>query len=293
MWNFQARALRQQQSEERQQRIEQSEQDRRDIKARKDLNRFFNWKITNKSEVSASWDYVGVRNFWCAQAAYIRGDLDIKLLNNPTFGNCSSPVRFYHSGDDHQVIRDEKYPHIRPDKWYQWTAWTPLHRTVEWKGFEMEFKRAIGKGGHGMATLWNITFENGQQMPLVLKLGEYAGHWRTPWTSEQKHVAEQYAGNFAIERRWHQRYRHASNICQMPDINALARQYRTDGRLDRGHDFMANDSLNHRQYIGLEYAPHGDLRTLLQRAVTSHLNFPNEALWQMWESCKCFLSQFH
>jgi hypothetical protein len=141
---------------------------------------------------------------------------------------------------------------------------------ARWNGFRLHWVKIIGRGGLGLATLWEAEFEDGHRQLVVIKMD----------MSKNK-------AKMSLEASWNERYRGASHIMQAVDLNKLAEQHRHENRFRGGYDFDPNKF----NVLVLEYAQYGSLLDLLIKASYYNIHFSNKVLWQIWGCCKYLKSQ--
>lgn len=78
-----------------------------------------------------------------------------------------------------------------------------------WEGFRLEWQRDVGVGGFGLASLYDVHFDDGHHQRVIIK---------TP-------VRQGKMDAFQDERRWAERYRGARNIVQSVDLAQLAKKH--------------------------------------------------------------------
>jgi hypothetical protein len=136
---------------------------------------------------------------------------------------------------------------------------------ARWNGFRLHWIKIIGKGGLGLATLWEAEFEDRHRQLVVIKMDMSMNR-----------------AKMSLEASWHERYQGASHIMQAVDLNKLAEQHRYKNRFRDGYDFDPNKF----NVLVLEYAQYGNLLDLLVKASYYNIHFSNKVLWQIWGCCK-------
>lgn len=132
------------------------------------------------------------------------------------------------------------------------------------RDLRFHWKKVVGEGGFGLATLWEVEFEDGHREDVIIKMGVRPDM------------------DLHTEAEWHDRYSLGSRIVQARDLVALAAQHRQGGRFSRGERF---DAMRENVLV-LEYMRLGNLYSIFEKAATIQRHFPSNALWQLWESCK-------
>jgi hypothetical protein len=140
-----------------------------------------------------------------------------------------------------------------------------------WDGFRLEWVKILGQGGFGMATLWNVIFDDESSMKAVIKIPIHMN------------------GTFKDELDWHLRYRGASHVTQSLDLQEIADNVRR--RMNREYMIGRGIRFDQKQLdiLVLEYAEHGCLFDIMAKASYFGVRFSNKVLWEIWECCK-FLS---
>ena len=78
-----------------------------------------------------------------------------------------------------------------------------------WDGFRLVWQRDVGVGGFGLASLYDVHFDDGHHQRVVIK---------TPVRHGKKDA-------FKDERRWAERYHGAKNVVQSIDLAQLAKKH--------------------------------------------------------------------
>lgn len=235
------------------------------VPLREDFLRRFNYRIVENTEAPEEW--IGRRNYFAAQYAYIRGDKNLVLHNDAVIDTRYQLGELHDAAHSHQVSREFGFKPLvhGPEKLGVLQDPTVLALLeYRWQGFELRWQKLIRKGGEGIATLWEVEFEDGHRTLVVFKLS----------LLDQAAVAQ--------EIRWHDRYKGASNIVQRLDLKALSQQHRTDGRFDKRRNLETHFSKRGQKILILEYAEHGSLRDVLQSFEAHRLQPPSIVLWQLW-----------
>ena len=154
----------------------------------------------------------------------------------------------------------------------------------EYRGFALKFVRTIGEGGFGQVSLWRATFEDSSEQLVVIKCPS------NPAASVDSLEKENY---------FHKRYAGAAHVVQRADLHAAATRIR--GNIGWG-DWRYHSNRVEPELEGvlvLEYAQHGDLCDVLQKAfqnpdITRHRRHPftRKRLWELWQCCESFFSIF-
>lgn len=133
------------------------------------------------------------------------------------------------------------------------------------KDFRLHWQKVVGTGGWGIATLWEVEFEDGYRQDVIIKMDASHGDQ-----------------DFSNELGWHLLYKEALRIVQSYNLVEMANRHRKQRRFHRGIEFNSRE-LN---VLVLEYMPHGSLFDILQKASIARKQLPKNALWQLWECCK-------
>ncbi|KAH6885830.1 hypothetical protein B0T10DRAFT_608262 [Thelonectria olida] len=216
-----------------------------------------------------------IRNVQTIQSAIIRGDSRV-YVNNAKFVHPDVMSKFRYTNREGKRIGMHNEPRFReielvdqPDKFSDDEVRNLFYHT-EWKGFRLEFIKILGAGGFGAATLWNVDFEGGISRKVVIKI---------PTTEEF---------DPANETAWHNRYAGSQHTVQIVNLDQLAQQatdeFRTNHprktlKYNRGIEF---NPLRQKAMV-LEYMCHGDLFGILKKASEQNVQFPDRALWGIWE----------
>lgn len=226
------------------------------------------WVVNHKA--SSLW--VARRNFFAVQYAYVRGERDLVLHNDPMIERRLDLEKMHapHAGND--VSLHFTYPRqfLDPNQARLGVLQDPVVGAIlgqRWKGFELRWKKLLRKGGNGLATLWEAEFEDGFRLPMVIKMD----------------LDPNSAAEFLKEIKWHDRYKNASHITQRLDLETHAQQHRTDGRFDNRLDLERQIRAQAQPILILEYAQHGNLRDLLSNIETHKIRPTSAAFWQIWE----------
>lgn len=187
---------------------------------------------------------------------------------------------------EHRYPHDSRRPHYASFKESYRREWNPRRRRLSrpavvrhllasgspkiFDGFELHWVKVLGKGGYGVATLWEAVFEDASTMKVVVKLG----------------LGDEFEPD--MERGWHLRYEGASHIVQAVDLaqtaadkrSAMRQSAGSGGRSISGREFDASE-LN---VLTLEYAERGSLTDLLGRKAALGFNFSDKVLWGIWEN---------
>ena len=126
-------------------------------------------------------------------------------------------------------------------------------------GFQLRWKRVLGQGGMGIATLWEAQFEDGYREEIVIKLDP-----------------RERPADLVQEWNWHRRYQDAGHIVQARDLELMAIEHSSNK--DKKAQFLMGEA----NVSVLEYMSHGPLIDLFTKAACLNLKFPNNALWQLW-----------
>jgi hypothetical protein len=216
-------------------------------------------------------DWVARRNYFTLQYTYLRGDTSLVLINNtmidPNYEllpphleqSSASGVPDFFSPYMSRVQAPERLGVLQDPVVLEILE----HR---WKGFELRWKKLLGKGGCGVATLWEVEFEDGHRMPIVLKIN-----------------TEMDVADFRKEIEWHDHYKHASNIVQRLNLSELSREHRIDGRFDNRQDLEELMAKSAHPVLIIEYAQHGCLLDVLENIQPHAVRWTAAALWQLWE----------
>lgn len=221
------------------------------------------------------------RNSITIHAAILRGD-DTVLLDGTDritpnlLELVRSPFPINHPYGQEHLSSWAGYHHVEPsDHIYPSFLSKGLSLAPEqvWDGFHMRFVRVIGRGGFGIATLWDIQFEDLSTIQVVLKSGQASGD-----SFERD-----------IEEGWHIRYQNAAHIVQVIDLNQRAQLIRQ--RLPPGQPHIYQNERafwDPKDYdvIVLEYAVHGSLYQCITHVFHRKIALTNKQLWQIWECRK-------
>jgi hypothetical protein len=146
---------------------------------------------------------------------------------------------------------------------------------VAYDGLDLKWITDLGKGGFGVASLWEASFDDGHTMKVVIK----------------RPVDSRAAGKaFDDERRWHDRYRGAVNITQSLDLAHLAKEHQTNPPKQRENSQGKYEDKN---TLVLEYMEHDNLGQMNHNLAYVKAKgwqgekvWPNGALWQLFACCK-------
>lgn len=213
---------------------------------------------------------IPARNYYTAQAALVRG----------------AKVATLHNADDLpadlkgslRVLAPEGRAHWAKHNWGWPKTWKPrtqkepkpteVQNLIPWEGwdgFKLKWLTILGEGGLGLATLWEVTFEDGERMKVVIKMGR-PGH--SSFSAKD-------------EGCWQARYPGASHTVQIVDISAIVdSKRRKSPQMARfkGQPFIPLE----RNVLVLEYLTGGSLRDLCIRLSTEQKTPPIAALYEAW-----------
>lgn len=223
-------------------------------------------------------DYaIPTKNFLAVQSALIRGDRDVTLDNtsritSEVFDELGLPYEHLDMPQDQEYNYPfaDDYSESRRNGTDQPRVVGNYIELFNWDGFRLEWVKVLGQGGFGLATLWNVIFDDDSSMKVVIKIPIHMN------------------GSFQDELDWHLRYRSASHVTQTLDLQEIADNVRR--RMNRGH--MINRGIRFDQkrldVLVLEYAEHGCLFDIMAKASYFGVKFSNKVLWEIWECCKYF-----
>lgn len=222
-------------------------------------------------------DLIDQQNMQTVTGAIVRGDLHACILNadwvpiamleqklrrvhyRGISNNQSYEVPFAYVGTRHEnddAVNEEDLRNLFAGELFQ--------------GMEFQFVKALGVGGFGVATLWNVQMEGDVSHKVVIKVGVHRSF------------------NPMKEEKWHLRYWGSKNTVQVLDLASMARKATESFQAanpDKPLKYTQGEewSLDDRPIMILEYACHGDFLDLLQKAGKRNVTFGDRALWGMWE----------
>ncbi|KAI9171848.1 hypothetical protein HJFPF1_01339 [Paramyrothecium foliicola] len=221
------------------------------------------------------------RNRHALQAALIRGDKNVLLDGTSRItSDLTKGIRVPFTIND-------KYGH---PQFVKWLAYHKPHRAGDtnypdylreilqadpscvWDGFELAFLKVVGSGGYGLATLWEVTFEDDSRLKVVMKSNQESDGPFEP----------------SMEAAWHNRYRNAAHTVQIVDL--AARVVKVRAALTQANlpwKIRGNERVTFvpelQQVMVLEYAEHGSLYHCAARIHNNIPKIPDKQLWQLWE----------
>ncbi|KAK1254630.1 hypothetical protein MKX08_008625 [Trichoderma sp. CBMAI-0020] len=212
------------------------------------------------------------KNFFAVQSALIRGDRDVTLDNTSRIPShdCDALALPYEDLDmpqdqEYEFPYAEDYSESHSNDTDQPSIVGDYIELFNWDGFRLEWVKVLGQGGFGMATLWNVIFDDGSSMKAVIKIPIHRN------------------GTFRDELQWHLRYRGASHVTQSLNLQEIADNVRR--RMNREHMINRGIRFDQKQLsiLVLEYAEHGCLFDIMSKVSYFDVRFSNKVLWEIWE----------
>lgn len=224
---------------------------------------------------------IPAKNYLAVQSALIRGDSHVTLDNTSRIlsHDCDTFALPYEhldmpQGQEFEYPFADDYSESRSNNTDQPSIVGDYIELFNWDGFRLEWIKVLGQGGFGMATLWNVIFDDESSMKAVIKIPIHMN------------------GTFRDELDWHLRYRGASHVTQSLDLQEIADNFRR--RMNR--EYLINRGIRFDQkqlnILVLEYAEHGCLFDIMSKASYFDVHFSNKVLWEIWECCKCLLHPY-
>ncbi|KAF4964184.1 hypothetical protein FSARC_7881 [Fusarium sarcochroum] len=213
------------------------------------------------------------RNICTIQAALLRGDSEITLMN----------WDFIPDDVWREIRRSQKEPNkVEVTKF---VGFGPTNKDRDgylakdaqeaigarrWLGLHFKFIKVLAAGGHGYVTLWDITFDDGSCRRVVIKRA--LSHSFNPQT----------------ESTFHLRYNGSEHTTQVVNLHAEAmkiQQKMSDQDPLAFAQFRAGHQWNAERVncVVFEYCPYGDLYHLMTSAAERNVEFTNRVLWGIWE----------
>lgn len=216
------------------------------------------------------------KNYFAVQSALIRGDRNVTLDNTSRIlsRDCDALALPYEELD---MPQDQEFAYPFADDYSESRSNNTDQPSIvgdyielfNWDGFRLEWVKVLGQGGFGMATLWNVIFEDESSIKAVIKIPIHMN------------------GTFRDELQWHLRYRGASHVTQSLNLQEIADNVRR--RMNREHMINRGTRFDQKRLgiLVLEYADHGCLFDIMSKASYFDVHFSNKVLWEIWECCKC------
>lgn len=223
---------------------------------------------------------IRVRNILAAQCALVRGDR-LAILHNADCLPTNEREQLRPVLPDGARYDQRHYSHVDIPMGSYWEQRTTrarkpsvvddiLNSSNNWNGFELEWVDMLGEGGFGLATLWEATFEDGERLKIVIKMGRPGSDFRADSESD-----------------WHREYSHSEHTVQLVDLPAIVAKKRAQNPGQQrilGTDFVPEDH----NIMVLEYARFGSLSALASKLSTEHITIPTRILWDIWD-CRKYL----
>lgn len=240
---------------------------------------------TDQSDFKSLCDDLNFCNIWTFRSAAIRGDKKVTLqrVSQPN-SNELVPEGFNPQKQESYLRRNIPLVHkyiptgLKPSDSISKEVNVPYpsfenrsHPSktapLVYDKFKLTWLKELGKGGFGVAALYQVDFEDGFTMQVVIK----------------RPVRES-AFAFKDERRWHQKYQGAKNITQSLDLNKIAKDHSKTSYLSAAF----GKKYDHSDNIVLDYMEHGSLGQLNHNLayLENHVKWSNHALWQLFSGCK-------
>lgn len=219
-----------------------------------------------------------MRNKFTAQSALLRGEHRVGLHNSDRLGEKELDTLRRVPPPDPKLSHLDEFAWPRQGDWTQATTREKKDVEIEnhipdghWEGFKLTWVDCIGTGGYGLATLWRVTFEDGEKRLVVMKMEKFDRPGRF---------------NAQDESRWHLEYEGSSHTVQVVDLMKIVEQKRkTTAPKIHGERFMPH-KLN---VLVLEYAEGGSLYSLMSRVDATRVIVPKPVLQEMWD-CREYTS---
>ncbi|KAM0478185.1 hypothetical protein ACHAPX_005375 [Trichoderma viride] len=212
------------------------------------------------------------KNYFAVQSALIRGDRNVTLDNTSRIlsRDCDALALPYEELD---MPQDQEFAYPFADDYSESRSNNTDQPSIvgdyielfNWDGFRLEWVKVLGQGGFGMATLWNVIFEDESSIKAVIKIPIHMN------------------GTFRDELQWHLRYRGASHVTQSLNLQEIADNVRR--RMNREHMINRGTRFDQKRLgiLVLEYADHGCLFDIMSKASYFDVHFSNKVLWEIWE----------
>lgn len=250
------------------------------------------WQV-NKGPFHLNKDSLEFRNKYTYRSAAIRGD-EQTVLHRVNIAGLRVPgdvnARALHQeflltniptmelGYGQHALRLEDPIFLEGQVAYNYSRYKPdpasKQEPLAYDGLDLTFIKDLGKGGFGIASLWEASFDDGHKMKVVIKRPLHKG-----WVTKA----------FEDERQWHHRYRKSENITQSLDLAQIAKTHQTNPPKKRVN---SKGKYKDKNTLVLEYMEHDNLGQLnhnlayIKSKTPQGKVWPNAALWRLFGCCK-------